>query len=152
MIVRECEKMKIVCEKQFGFKFKHSTVHAINLLVSNGNWNLTKGYCTGACLIDFEKAFDNIFLRALIFKLSSYNFPIHSVFLIFEMLSDKRLVVCNKTMMSSKTFQMEHDVQQGTVNAHILFSSYVHDLLIKIENIIGFADDIVIYHSGNKID
>ena len=28
----------------------------------------------------------------------------------------------------------------------------MHDLLIEIENIIGFADDIVIYHSGNRID
>ena len=34
----------------------------------------------------------------------------------------------------------------------ILFSLYVHDLLIKIENIYGFADDIVIYHSSNRID
>ena len=111
MIVKECEKMKIICEKQFGFKFRHSTVNAINLLVSNVNWNLNKGYCSGAFLTDFEKAFDNIWLPVLIFKFSSYNFPAHLVFLIFNMLTDKRFVVCNKTVISSKTFRIENGLQ-----------------------------------------
>lgn len=152
MLLNNCQKLKIVCEKQFGFKFKHSTVHAINLLVSNVNWNLNKKYCTGACLIDFEKAFDNIWLPALIFKLSNYSFPSHLVFLLYEMLIEKKFVVCNKNKTSSKIFKMNNGLQQGTVNAPILFSLYIHDLLINIENIIGFADDIIIYYSNNKIE
>ena len=51
-----------------------------------------------------------------------------------------------------KTFKMEHNLQQGTVNTLILFSLYVHEILIKFENIIGFADYIVLYHSVNKIE
>ena len=39
---------------------------------------------------------------------------------------------------------MENCLQQGTVNASILFGLYVHDLLTNIENVIGFADVVVI--------
>ena len=53
MIVRECEKIKIVCEKQFGWKFKH----AINLLVSTVNGKLNKEYCTDGCFIDRRSYF-----------------------------------------------------------------------------------------------
>ena len=41
-------------------------------------------------------------------------------------------------------------LQQGTVNFPILFNLFIHDLLNKIDNIIGFAGDIIIYLSDNN--
>ena len=37
------------------------------------------------------------------------------------------------------------------VNYTILFNLYIHDLLKKIDNSIGFADDIIVIHSDDKI-
>ena len=84
--------------------------------MSHINWNWKKKYCTGTCLIDKEKAFDNIWLPGLIYKLIDYNSP-----------------------------------RQGTVMAPTLFSICTLKLLNQIENIISFADDILIYNSGDTI-
>lgn len=46
---------------------------------------------------------------------------------------------------------MVNGLQQGTVNAHILFNLYIKDLIDNVENIISFADDIIIYQPGDKI-
>ena len=52
----------LISEKQFGFKYKHSAVDAIHLLTSHVNWNWNNKKCTGACLIDMEKAFDTVWI------------------------------------------------------------------------------------------
>lgn len=83
----------IVSEKQFGFKYKHSTTNAISLLTSNINWNWNKGLCTGACFIDMEKAFDKVWIPGLIAKLIAYNFPINRVILIYNMINDRQFVI-----------------------------------------------------------
>ncbi|XP_075157734.1 uncharacterized protein LOC142231001 [Haematobia irritans] len=77
LIQKNCQKLNLICEKQFGFKHRHSTIHAINLLVSNIQWNWNQKMYTGACLIDYEKAFDSVWIPGLIKKLVDYNFPLH---------------------------------------------------------------------------
>ena len=103
-------------------------------------------------LVDFEKAFDNIWIPGLISKLLNYGFPIYLIILIHNMLNNKCFQVYDGKSISSRKFLIVNGLQQGTVNAPILFNLYIHDLLNKIENIIGFADDIVIYHSDDKIE
>lgn len=68
-IVSFSEKNNIIPEQQFGFKKKHSTIHAINKLTSDINWHHSKKDMVGACLIDLRKAFDSVWLEALIYKL-----------------------------------------------------------------------------------
>lgn len=67
------------------------------------------------------------------------------------MLSNKKFKV-NHHKIESKTFNIINGLQQGTVNAPTLFNIYLVDLLNKIENIIAFADDIIIYHPYAKIE
>lgn len=67
------------------------------------------------------------------------------------MLNLKSFVVSNKNQNSTKKFTIVNGLQQGTVNSPILFNLFIYDLLEKIDNIIGFADDIIIYHPDNKI-
>ena len=68
------------------------------------------------------------------------------------MLSNKSFVVCNKNETSSRKFIIVNWLQQGTVNASILFNIFIYELLNSIDNIIGFAHDVIIYHSDNKIE
>lgn len=98
-----------------------------------------------------EKAFDSIWIPGLIYKLIKYKIPCHIVILIYNMLSNKKFKV-NHHKIESKTFNIINGLQQGTVNAPTLFNIYLVDLLNKIENIIAFADDILIYHPDAKIE
>lgn len=150
-ITKLCIKYNILNEKQFGFKHKHSTINAINKLISDINWNWNKKLCTGACLIDMEKAFDGIWIQGLICKLIDYGFPLNIVILLFNMLNGKTYSVQFKNRQS-KMFKLTNGLQQGTVNAPILFNIYLLDLMNSIDNIISFADDIVIYYAGDKIE
>lgn len=151
-IIKFCGKNNLTNDNQFGFKYKHSTIHGIHQLVSNINWNLNKSLCTGACLVDFEKAFDNIWIEGLIYKLLKYKFPIQLIILIHNMLNNKSFIVCNKKERSRKKFIIVNGLQQGTVNSPILFNIFIFELLQSIRNIIGFADDIIVYHADDKID
>lgn len=67
------------------------------------------------------------------------------------MIFGRKFKVHINNSVSSLHFDVANGLQQGTVNAPILFSLFLNDLLDKIDNIIAFADDIVIYHSSNKI-
>lgn len=55
---------------QFGFRHQHSTIHAINNLVTDVMDALRNNRCVGACLIDLEKAFDSVWIEGLIYKLA----------------------------------------------------------------------------------
>lgn len=151
-LIKFCEKQSLIAERQFGFKYKHATTHAIHLLVSNIHWNWNRALYTGACLIDFEKAFDNVWIPGLIYKLEKYNMPLHFRILIHNMLNEKSFIVSNNDKMSTKTFNIVNGLQQGMVNSPILFNIYLHELLHKMENIIAFADDLIIYHADNTVD
>lgn len=164
-ILNECERLNILPEFQFGFRKEHSTVHAANQLISRVSWGLYEGKCTTACLIDFEKAFDRVWTAGLIFKLQQFKFNTNIIKLINNMITDKtftlklltsqenysnNLLTSNHdiTAASNLTFKVLNGLQQGTINSPILFSIYIADL--KLENIITFADDTIIYRSNKS--
>lgn len=115
-LIKHCKRRKLINDKQFGFKFKHSTINAIHLFVSNVQWSLKKSFCTAACLIDFEKAFDSIWIPGLIYKLFEYKFPLYLIILLHNMLNNKSFLVSNQNKISSKSFVIVNGLQQGTVN------------------------------------
>lgn len=67
------------------------------------------------------------------------------------MIFGRKFIVHINNSSSNKQFNVTNGLQQGTVNAPILFSLFINDLLDKIDNIIAFADDLVIYHSSDRI-
>lgn len=146
-----CESRNMINHNQFGFKYQHSTIHAINLLTSTINWNWYKGYCTGAVLIDFEKAFDRVWIAGLIYKLSKMQLPVKFLTLICNMLSNRAFYV-HKDSLSSDQFSMKNGIQQGTVTAPVLFNIFLHELLDKNNDMIGYADDLLVFHSGMTIE
>lgn len=150
-IIRILNNHNLINENQFGFKYKHSTIHAINLLVSNINWNWNRKLVTGACLIDFQKAFDNIWIPGLIYKMIKHKFPPRFIMLLYNMINDRHFVVSNSSNTSTQQFCLYNGLQQGTVNAPILFNLYIYDLLNLLPESIGFADDIIVYHADTKV-
>ncbi|KAL6419213.1 hypothetical protein ACFW04_011523 [Cataglyphis niger] len=151
-----CYENKLLPENQFGFRAKHSTIHAINKLTSDINWALMNEDCLGACLVDLEKAFDTVWQEGLIFKLKKKNFPISLVKLIWNMIKDRSFVTSHFNTLSKKQFTIINGLQQGTINSPILFNIYIADLLRLFGpdntkcSLIAYADDLIIYCAGRE--
>lgn len=122
-------KHKLISDNQYGFKKKHSTVHAIHKLLSDISLHLTNRKAVqGAVLIDLEKAFDTVWLDGLLYKLMKMNFPKHLLYIIHDMLHEKIFQTKLNNEMSS-TRKIIDGLQQGTINSPILFSLYANDVL-----------------------
>lgn len=153
-----CKTNSLIPETQFGFRYKHSTIHAITKFTSDICWARNAGDCVGAVFIDLEKAFDTVWLDGLFFKLTKKNFPSHLIKILWNMLHGKQFRVSEGHNTSSQAFKIENGLQQGTVNSPILFNLYISDLLqmygLNNDNnkcAIAFADDLLVYVRDNKV-
>lgn len=160
IINKYCEENNLLPENQFGFRARHSTIHAINKLVSDINWALVNDDCLGACLVDSKKAFDTVWLEGLIFKLKKKNVPLNLIKLIWNMTKDRSFVTSYLIRLSKNKYTLSNGLQQGTINSPILFSTriYTADLLRLFGpdntkcSLIAYADDLIIYNAGRKPD
>ncbi|CAD6222090.1 GSCOCG00011713001-RA-CDS, partial [Cotesia congregata] len=69
-------------------QFQHSTIHAINKLLSDVTSHLDENLI-GATLIDLEKAFDTVWLYGLLYILIKNNFPEHLTSTIWSMIGNR---------------------------------------------------------------
>ena len=54
--------------------------------------------------------------------------------------------------IGNKKLFVHKGVLQGAISSPILFDIYINDLLIQIENILAYADDVVVIGNGkNKL-
>ena len=67
------EKNKLLYRRQFGFRKRSSTQHAVTLFSESIRKNMDKGLMTGAVFIDLSKAFDTLGHARLLSKLSIYG-------------------------------------------------------------------------------
>ena len=65
------ENNNILFEKQFGFRKKHSTNHALVYIVEQIKKNLDNKTYTCGVFVDLEKAFDTVNHNILVEKLST---------------------------------------------------------------------------------
>ncbi|XP_076383724.1 uncharacterized protein LOC143260972 [Megalopta genalis] len=107
-----CTSNNLIPETQFGFRFKHSTIHAITKFTSDICWARNAGDCVGAVLLDLEKAFDTVWLDGLFFKLMKRNFPMYLVKIIWNMVHGKQFYVTEGSNISSKVFTVQNGLQQ----------------------------------------
>lgn len=145
-------KLNIIPDNQFGFKEGHATTHAITKLVSDINWGFAEKRCTGALTIDLEKAFDRVWQDGLIAKMININYNPHLIAIVASMIKNKKFIINFNGICSKKTFLINEGLQQGTVCSPILFNIFTANLLKKLSNSLAFADDILLYHSSNKIE
>lgn len=153
-IVEFCNNHNIIPDNQYGFRHKHSTIHAINKLTSDICWALNDKKYVGACLIDLEKAFDSVWLNGLIYKLEIKGFPRHLIQLIHSMINERSFVTFLGNNTSTRSFNIGNGLQQGTINAPILFNIYTTDVLTLFNSLnedriqtIAYADDLILYQT-----
>ena len=156
-LVSSCQEKDIIPETQFGFRHRHSTIHAITKLTSDICWSLNGYKCVGACLIDVEKAFDTVWRQGLLFKLIRKKFDINLIKIINNMIEGRSFTTIDQGLESSMSFKLKNGLQQGTVNAPVLFNIYISDILNLFglnsepnKSALAFADDLIVYIAGKK--
>jgi hypothetical protein len=74
-VVREVKERGLLRDEQFGFRPRYSTALQLGRLVERLNRNLDERRLTGLVFLDVAKAFDTVWVKGLLYKLTILNFP-----------------------------------------------------------------------------
>ena len=138
------ENKNILCKEQAGFRQNHRTTDHIILLRTIIKKYTTKNNILFSCFVDFSKAFDSMWRRALIEKLRKIG--INGPFLqVIESIynTTTNSLIYNDSL--TPKFISNIGVKQGDTLSIILFNLYINDL----PNIFSFDgnDPIVVGHT-----
>ena len=142
------EKNNLLQDKQFGFRSKHSTIHAIISLTESVKNFLDKKDIVSGIFIDLEKAFDTVNHSILCDKLNYYGFRGKFSDLIKSYLTNRKQFVSIHGYDSTK-LDITCGVPQGSTLGPLLFLLYINDLQnsLKFAKSSHFADDTCLTYS-----
>lgn len=143
---------KILFEKQFGFRSKHSTQHNLITLSEEIRKSLDKGEFSCGVFLDLRKAFDTVDHKILLKKMEYYGIRgIANNW--FKSYLSGRLQSVFVSGMSSETLEIAHGVPQGSVLGPLLFLLYINDLpnAIIYSKPFIFADDTALLNSSKDL-
>ena len=145
-----CNMSNIFNKEQSGFRKNRSTNDHLYLLSQYITEGFNKKLQTDCIFIDFEKCFDKIWTKGLIFKLNKLGLPRKDILLIKNYLENRKFFVHVKGK-NSNIFQPESGLPQGSCLSPLLFILFVCDIPsfdnIKISQ---FADDVALYTHVRK--
>ena len=137
---------------QSAYLKKHSTVTCLHKVVDDFCEMIDDGDMCGICFLDIEKCFDTIHHGILLQKLEYYGIQGYALQW-FEQYLIYRTQCVRLGNSLSDIKPISKGVPQGSVLGPILLLLYVNDLPqhIKNEQCNMFADDTIIYSSGQSI-
>ena len=141
-VISFLNRNNIIYEKQFGFRPKYSTNHALIKIVDTITNALDSGKLAAGIFVDFQKAFDTVDHKILISKLNHYG--IRGCFNDwFKSYLNNRKQCVSILGYESSYKNIEYGVPQGSVLGPLLFLIYINDLnhSIKYSDTFHFADD-----------
>lgn len=120
------EDNSIIPIDQCGFVHGKSTSHQLHRIKSHIKQNLELKSSTGMLLVDVEKAFDRVWIAALIHKMRIFQFPMYLIKIINSFLTNRSFSVRVEGKFS-KTYQIPFGVPQGAVCSPTLYNIYTAD-------------------------
>ncbi len=108
------DKHNVIYNKQFGFRKRHSTIHALNTAVTQVLHGLNNNKTIFGIFLDFSKAFDTIRHDILLDKLEHYGIRGHMHSLFKSYLTNRKQLVFNQDIEST-LLDIKDGVPQGSV-------------------------------------
>jgi hypothetical protein len=151
-IISFLDHNNIICDKQFGFRSKHSTNHALISLTETIRKQLDSGNFSCGVFIDLQKAFDTVDHQILLGKLGHYGIRgIANSW--FRSYLHQRKQFVSVSGCQSLLKNIIHGVPQGSVLGPLLFLLYINDLsnAILYSEVFHFADDTSLICSNSSL-
>ena len=145
------ESHNIIYDCQFGFRQKHSTIHAVQTAVTSVIKSLNASNQIMGIFIDFSKAFDIIKHDILFKKLNHYGIRGIALELINSYFCNRKQYVYYDNQCYSDLSKISVGVLQGSVLGPLFFIVYVNDIINCMDSSIKFvmfADDTNIFVSA----
>ena len=144
-LISYLENNSLIFSRQFGFRSKHSTKHALITLTEKIRAMLDKGNFACSVFLDLQKAFDTVDHAILLGKLKHYGVRGVANEWFRSYLSDRKQFVFLQGS-ESEMLDNNNGVPQGSVLGPLLFLIYINDLQNAISDTEAyiFADDTAI--------
>ena len=131
---------------QEGFTPKRNTIRYLNRLNLQIKYDLSNGKTVVGLFIDFEKAFDSIWKKGLIVKMSRMNMNGKTLKLIENFLENRKVTLDVNGYVGKVRNTSSHGLPQGSALSPVLFKLYILDILEEFSNnedisVFKFADD-----------
>ena len=146
-------KNNSLCDKQNGFRPKHSTINSIVDLTNDIFSDINNGMVTLSVFIDLKKAFDTVNHNILLEKLYYMGIKGDTIIWIKSYLYNRfQKTICNSNLSNIRNIKC--GVPQGSILGPLFFLVYIND----IQNVMNnckyqlYADDTVIYCNGKTYE
>ncbi|KAG6458312.1 hypothetical protein O3G_MSEX010807 [Manduca sexta] len=147
------KSIKLLYDKQYGFRPKSNTLSATTDVITKIKWSIDKKEIILGIFIDLKKAFDSVSHEVLLQKLSDIGLT-NVALDIFKSYLNNRQQILKLGKSQSAPATITFGVPQGSILGPLLFLIYINSIgkLGLNGDITLYADDTCLFYFGHSID